>query len=49
MAKSKEKLSKLQAEFGEEMMTAWRNEHAAQVLSPQQTAAMQRAEGGAFS
>lgn len=34
--KSNSKLSKLEAEFGVEMMTAWKTEHAAEVLTPQQ-------------
>ncbi|GFR79168.1 hypothetical protein ElyMa_005867200 [Elysia marginata] len=36
--KSKAKRDRLHEEFGESRLTQWRNEHAAEVLTPQQAA-----------
>ena len=49
MTKSQQKLRNLEDEFGRDMLEAWRNEHAAEVLTDQQTAALQKAEAGAYS
>lgn len=48
IAKSKQKLSKLQEEFGEDMINAWRTEHASEVLSVEKAKAVERAQNGAF-
>ncbi|RUS87612.1 hypothetical protein EGW08_004657 [Elysia chlorotica] len=40
--KSKMKRDKLEAEFGEEIITQWRNEHAAEVLTPHQAALVEQ-------
>ena len=47
--KSKRKLEKLKEEFGDEMITMWRNEHANEVLTVAEQQAVQQAESGTYN
>ncbi len=47
VAKSHQKIEKLHGELGAETFASWRSEHAAEVLLPQQVAAVELASHSA--